>query len=747
MTEESKKEELIEPPGYPIRARSHLLRLLGDELIGDDGLAVFELVKNGYDADANEVSVTLNLNHDSEPNIIVSDNGHGMSLSDITGKWLELATNSKREDREKRSDKYHRLALGEKGIGRIAALKLGSQITLTTRSINNPEYQLSLNWDSISGETDYLEDIAVDVKKNDPPKRFPDEEVGAHIKISGLRRKNWSRAEIRKLYRLVTSLTSPFDMPDYFKVKFSIPGRESELNGLLPGDGFLDNAVWTYHFEIGKKETEETEEKANYKWSYKFTPPQWNQVKERTLSEEKDALLLLEFDDESKDDKKSKKKREKTGEEKKEEGNLFLTSNQLKGIGPIKGAIYAYYRRSEVLKTTKNLSLIKMWLDDHTGVRIYREGVRVFNYGEPGDDWLGLNARRINRPSGKLGTNSIVSAIHLKLPESEGLKEKTNREGFDNSSTYAQFHQIISSVFEHFHAIHAPDREALDNVIRGTGVKDKALRFQDAMESLRRGIKKKKIDKEYATELAAIEDEFIRMRDVMVSAGSAGLNLAVIFHEVEREIDALAAAIEGGITQALLKKQIDHIYQLLHGFAPLLKKNKAKLLFASDVINSATRIRQARCRFHNVALSIPILVQEEADFRIRGQSSLLTNCLGNLVDNSMYWARVRRDKDREEVQPAILITTSSDPESGSGMIAVVDNGPGFSSEMREGRALQAFTTTRPGGMGLGMYFAGLVMEQCGGELTVHSAEEVRDEIDIPDAFDGAAVVMRFMKGK
>src|SRR5437899_1390107 len=88
---------------HPIRARSHLLKLLGDELIGDDRLAVFELVKNSYDADATEVRVLLNLGSVKEQSIVVEDSGVGMSLQDITGKWLELATDSKRKDRSIRT--------------------------------------------------------------------------------------------------------------------------------------------------------------------------------------------------------------------------------------------------------------------------------------------------------------------------------------------------------------------------------------------------------------------------------------------------------------------------------------------------------------------------------------------------------------------------------------------------------------------------------------------------------------------
>src|SRR5438552_4277108 len=109
---------------YKIRARTHILRLMGEELIGDDGLAVFELVKNGYDADASSVAVDLNVRPGPAQSITVFDTGTGMTIEDITGKWLELATDSKRKDIAVRTKKFRRRVLGEKGVGRIASFKL-----------------------------------------------------------------------------------------------------------------------------------------------------------------------------------------------------------------------------------------------------------------------------------------------------------------------------------------------------------------------------------------------------------------------------------------------------------------------------------------------------------------------------------------------------------------------------------------------------------------------------------------------
>ena len=100
---------------YKIRARTHILRLMGEELIGDDGLAVFELVKNGYDADATSVTVDLIVRPGPAQSITVSDTGTGMTLDDITGKWLELATDSKRREPTIRTKKFRRRVLRSVG--------------------------------------------------------------------------------------------------------------------------------------------------------------------------------------------------------------------------------------------------------------------------------------------------------------------------------------------------------------------------------------------------------------------------------------------------------------------------------------------------------------------------------------------------------------------------------------------------------------------------------------------------------
>jgi nitrogen fixation/metabolism regulation signal transduction histidine kinase len=226
----------------------------------------------------------------------------------------------------------------------------------------------------------------------------------------------------------------------------------------------------------------------------------------------------------------------------------------------------------------------------------------------------------------------------------------------------------------------------------------------------------------------------------MVGAGNAGLNLAVIFHEVERGVDALDESAKRNEDIKSLRKHIEHIQALLRAFAPLLKKNPVKSVFASEIVEAAVEMRQHRFKLHNIICSAPILTKEEPDFKVKVPANLVVGALGNLLDNSIYWTQFRRERDESKEPAGIRVVTHWDEDSQSGLIAVVDNGPGFSIPAE--KAVEPFITRRPEGMGLGLYFASLVMEQCGGMLTIHDMEEFRDEIKIPKAYDGAAVVLR-----
>ena len=122
------------PPDV-FRPRARLLQQLGDQLIGSKRLAVFELVKNAYDADATLVKVVLNDLFSENPSIVISDNGTGMGIETIRSVWLVIAHDHREKKlQERKRTALGRFPMGSKGLGRLSVHKLGNKIELITRA-------------------------------------------------------------------------------------------------------------------------------------------------------------------------------------------------------------------------------------------------------------------------------------------------------------------------------------------------------------------------------------------------------------------------------------------------------------------------------------------------------------------------------------------------------------------------------------------------------------------------------------
>ncbi|UCX06265.1 ATP-binding protein [Shewanella glacialimarina] len=705
------------------RANAHLLKLLGDQLIGDDRLAVFELVKNAYDADATSVEVELNLNNE-QPYIAIWDHdGHGMNKNTILTKWMEIGTESKRNSNWIRSSKFGRLPLGEKGVGRLAVHKLGSIMQLNTRSKGFPEVQITIDWPKVIGQATYIEDTKVQVEELATPLYFPDEMTGTRIVVSNLNKLEWTRGDIRRLKRLLTSLTSPFKTTSDFEVFLTVPGREVDYDDVLDAEDVINNALWKYEFEINTN--------GEFSYHYTFNPPSlYSSLKSETKAGNNEALELF-----------PPSKEERLSRFFENRNDLLLTPNDLTNIGPIKGCFYVFSREKEILNALGAYQSIRQYLDDNTGIRVYRDGIRVFNYGERNDDWLGLNAMRVNNPGKRIAVNLVIGNVELNLENSRGLEEKTNREGFDENEDFIRFRLITFSIMEHFHLLHLKARQQLQDAKQGANKKEKlpTQRFEENIQKLKDGLVKHKLDKELGGQLSKIESDYKQMRQVTLSAVT-GVNLSVIFHEVERGIIQLNSDIQKNVDYNTLRERSGHLAKLLEGFAPLLKNNASKKFPARALIEGALDFSQHRFSHHGVIASCPLKTDEAVDFEIKGPSNLLLAAINNIIDNAIHWTGLKAEKGNDaDYKPGIQITTLTDFFKEGPAIVVLDNGPGF--DLTPDEAIQPFNTTRPGGMGVGLYYADQVMESIGGKIIITTAED----LDLSEVYSGAAVALVFNK--
>lgn len=439
---------------HQLSADPHLLTLLGDELIGNDRLAVFELVKNAYDADATRVTVELRL-VGPDPMLRIRDNGSGMTKDTFIGSWMRLATGHKRGEARQPSKKFHRLPLGEKGVGRLAVQKLGGKLRLVTRAIGSPEYIVEIKWKEFLQSAKDLTGLEFTLQELDQPEVFKGDTHGTLIEITDLNRKEWERRDLRDLKKLTESLKSPFENVSDFNVDLKVPGRDDEIEDLLKASDILDRAVWIYSFKLDAL--------GNFDWTYEFRPPAAFQKR----------LRGRKLEPEEKEDNHLQGMKlavvDKIIRHSGDRDTLHVLKRDIEGMGPIAGRFYVFDRRRDALEPG-TFQQMRQYLDEQTGVRVYRDGVRVFNYGEPNDDWLLLNAKRINRPAERMGTNSVIGAVHLSQSSSTQLREKTNREGFDENTVFLRFRWIVQSIVNHLDKLRRPDRENLDNVIEGTSL-------------------------------------------------------------------------------------------------------------------------------------------------------------------------------------------------------------------------------------------------------------------------------------
>lgn len=151
-----------------LRPRARIIRTIGDQLISGPEAALIELVKNSFDADSPVANIKILPRGTAEPGgmIQVSDEGHGMSKSEIIGRWFEPATDDKLQ---RRTSPGGRSMLGAKGIGRFAAARLGrftrvesTHSSGSTRSLVTVE----IDWNWFTAET-YLDQIDIPVEETE----------------------------------------------------------------------------------------------------------------------------------------------------------------------------------------------------------------------------------------------------------------------------------------------------------------------------------------------------------------------------------------------------------------------------------------------------------------------------------------------------------------------------------------------------------------------------------------------------
>lgn len=683
----------------PFKPRAQILLQLGEQLIKNENVAILELVKNAYDADAKKVVVNMQrLENEDEAYIEITDDGCGMDINIIRDIWMEPGNSHKKDVvKNRKLSKMGRLPIGEKGIGRFGVHKLGKVIQLVSKTESSKEVILNIDW-TIFEEAEYLSDINIDIYER-KPEIFTDNKTGTYIKITQLSAE-WTRGMLRSLHRSLTALNSPFESDKSFKVLIKTDKQEW-LEGLLKFKDIKEYALFECDMEL--------EDNLLSNFEYYFLPyDTMRGVKKRRVIFDQEVIM--------------RKRVVRNGKKVFRDINLSKYS-----IGKIKIKIFAFDRDSSILNNyISDKSAFKNYLDENGGVSVFRDGMRILDYGEPGNDWLGLDLKRVNAPTKNLSNNIILGAVYLARDTSHDLKEKTNREGFIEDEAYLCFKDAIEFALGQFTAQRNIDKESLRTALSG-GAKEPV---KEEISEIRKTISNSEMDKivkvqlEHSLEKVERELDFLKQR--YIKTANAGMSYGIVIHEIEKIINELKLAAREAGTSKKIRMLSTRLSRLVDSYAELLRNKSKAMNSLADIVKQALFSVEYRLDAHGVQI---IDDYNESNEMVRCASNMIIGAIINIIDNSIYWTTYAKKPNRK-----IYIKITDEIEGFVGII-IADNGTGFKIAGED--AIKPFVTTKTDGLGLGLNIVNEIMLAQNGTIIFPEYGDV----SLPKEFNYGAVIM------
>jgi signal transduction histidine kinase len=695
------------------KPKARLLLQLGDQLIRNEAIALFELVKNSYDANASYSKVYFENVHDpNSGKIVIEDDGDGMDLTTITDTWMQPGTDYKEKifkEYQKNKNRKGRIPIGEKGIGRFGAYRLGNTIEVVTKKSSSPmEVYFEIDWSSIE-QADFLEDVQVRVYERQP-ELFVSGKAGTRITITNLKQA-WDRRLLRETVRLLNTLSTPSFIKNMDSFKVTVEENLGWTNGLLDTDEIIDYALFKGELTIKGDKIKS--------FLYSFTP--WDSMKEMTARtfEDEDIPMKYEVKDET--------------TRKKEFRTIDLSKYE---IGEVKIIIFAYSLDTGILKLGfSDTSGFKKYLEQNGGMKVYRDGMRIYDYGEKSNDWLGLDIRRVNRPGNYLSNNQFIGYVLLNRVDSSDLIEKANREGFIENEAYFMFKQAVLFAVRQFEIQRNLDKEKLNNYYVTKRAKEPVVRrLVELKEKVEEKVKEKDVRDEIMLELTRIESEYNDMVDTFLKSANAGINLGVALHEIEKVIAELNNALSNTSTIIHARELAARLAELVKGYSLLLKGRDKGIHDIKGLVQQALFNVEFRLKAHEIKLETNI--DRFGSIPVKCAKNITIGSIVNLIDNSIWWMSYRDIPDKK------LYVGLSEEYSYHISVVVADNGPGFSIPPED--RIKPFISTKPTGtgMGLGLFIANQCMEDQGGELLFPDYTDFQ----IPEEYrNGAITVLAFRR--
>jgi signal transduction histidine kinase len=484
---------------------------LGRESISSSTVAISELIKNGYDADAEDVHVEFYLRDPPAlSSLVIRDNGNGMDAETIYDHWLKIGTDFKNGIELSLNKK--RILTGAKGLGRLGLDRLSKKVILFTKKKGSSSViQLVVDWRKYEETNSSISDIKHDVYELDLPisGKYGDifsseEESGTYMVLIGLK-DNWSSSFIEDLKQELRLLISPYRATNDFSIilnrKINNIQQSSEVvdaQELLKAASWEINATIDIHSRVKLSfKNNSTEEEVVQ------TPTPWK--------------------------------------------NWISKQGEKPLFGPLTFEFHYMVRSKEFFsKVDMSAGNWSEFMAQNRGVRIYRDGFRVRPYGEPTGkgDWLDLGYRKASSPGGikqggwKIGPGQIIGAVSISKTTNAILNDQANREGIVENEAYLQLRTFIIKVIDTFELLATKDAQREENTDLSDElekiVKEKSSELTEAIKEVKAFSKRTKRNKKKAPP-AQILNQKIRELDKARQSHEKALDDYYIHLNKERE--------------------------------------------------------------------------------------------------------------------------------------------------------------------------------------------------------------------
>lgn len=640
--------------------------------------------------------------------ITIRDSGIGMSLPELDEAFLTIGTRSKQRIKDEGSDEDGHVILGEKGIGRLSAMRLGDRLRVRTAKQTDKRWnELEIDWSVFDHASDDLLESIILIPKEDGLKTPPDA-CGTEIFIRGLHR-DWSRSHVEEIALAdFARLNDPFAKVLRFPI---VLRHNSDLLTIPRLEGWiLQHAHGRCSGQFRKLPLGQLVFSGRMERGGKIDNFSYSEIE--LLSAAKVSSLEV-----------------------------------LQALGPFSVEFYWFNRRLlTALDGVGDLATVRARLAQWTGgLMVYRDGFRVAPYGGPDDDWLDLDRLALSRAGYKLNRHQIIGRVAITQRDNPRLMDQANREGLiDNEEKRALLwllrHLIQQTFWSFMMRVEksAQSREPASQAVierrfdseesrlrRNLALLEKripAVRNEAAvLGEIRQGIDNMKA---VMDEVRQLVREYEEGRTQLLSLAGVGLTVEILAHELNRATETALLTLADLPTLDLkettvkslngLSAQLKTLQKRLRVLDPLSTsgRNRKEKVDLAQLVKDNLKSHAEHFELEGVQAVFRALPAASSRLVLSVVPGMIVQVLENLISNSLYWLRQQK-RITPEFQPQLILEL----DTRSKELRFSDNGPGI-SDVDKDKVFEAFFTKRPAGegKGLGLFISREIAKYHGADL-------------------------------